>query len=112
VHAFALDLHERVFLLSGLPFRRGGEVAAKGKLVDRPACEPKPWTLVVGFGGDADEIVGRALHPARGRKDRREIRIARLGIRQCVLEHREAVAVLDHHAHAIAAAPIALVASP
>src|SRR6185437_6869881 len=112
VNAVAFDLHEVVFLLSRFPLGGGNEVAPKGKLVNRPAREPQPRALVVGLGRDADEIVRCALHAIRGRKDRGQVRVARVGVGQRVLEHGEAVAILDDDANAEAAPPIALVARP
>ena len=112
VDAVALDPHEVVFLLPGLPFGRRHEIAPQRKLVDGPARKPQPWTLVVGFGGHAEQVVGRALHPVGGREDGRQVRIAGVRVGQRVLENGETVAILERDANAEAAATIALVAGP
>ena len=88
------------------------EIAAQRELVDRPARKPEPRSLVVGFGRDADEVGSRALHPVCGGKDRCEVRVARVGVGQIVLEHHETVAIFQHDADAKAAAAVALVARP
>jgi hypothetical protein len=112
VHTVAVDPHERIFLLAGLPFRRRSEIAPQRILVDRPARHPRPWALIIGVAGDAQEVERRALHPVRGREDRRDVGKMCVGVGQRVFEQRQSIAVRERDPHAETARPVALVARP
>ena len=65
------------------------EVAAQGELGIVPGGVPEPGPRVVGaLGGEAQQIVDRALHPPRGREEPREIGIRRAGFGHVQVEHR------------------------
>jgi hypothetical protein len=108
VHAIAFHLHERVFLLSGLPLLLRDEVAAQRELVDRQLAIHTHGRWSSASDGMPTRSNAAALHAARGGKDRRKIGILRaLGHR--VLEQREAVRVAQDDAQAEAARVVALV---
>ena len=96
----------------GCHFGERLEVAPQRELVDRPARLPYPRPLVVAFGGEAEEIERRALHPVRRREHDREVGIRGIAGRQRELEHHEPLGVLHDRVDRVAALAIAVVAAP
>ena len=112
VHAIARHAHERIILLTGLPFGQGDEVAPERELIDRPRSLPGPWPLIVRVALYADKIESRALHTVGGGEDRREIGIACALVGKRVLQQRQTVAVFQQYAQTKTALPVAFVARP
>src|SRR5438552_4068179 len=75
VHPLALDRNEGIAWIARREARVERHVAAQGESVLAPCPMPQPAARVAHSSAQPHQIRDRALHPARGRKDDRNIRI-------------------------------------
>ncbi len=113
VDAVALDPHEGVVVGRVLAARVRVEIAAQRELVRTPRAVAQPLPPVTGaLGGDAEQVVQRALHAQRTREYLGDGRIRRRGGRYRKLEDDEAAADRVRRVYREGRVAIAVVRAP